>query len=272
MKTNIKSLMNTTFAGIIALSLFVFMGCDLGNTPGMGNLEVRLHDAPVDYEEVNVFIERVEVNNTSGEEGWKVISEPNQLYNILELVNGEFEVLADVSLEEGTYPQIRLILSRDGHSVVINGEQHSMFVPSGAQTGIKLNVNLEIVEGENYTLLLDFDAQRSVVKTGNAPSPGYLLKPVIRASNLAETGNIGGIVEPFEARAVIYAIAGSDTLSTTFADEETGSFLLLGLEEGTYSVSVEPREEGFSGTIVPDVSVTKSETSDLGIIVLDSDE
>jgi hypothetical protein len=272
MKTNIKSLFNLTFAGLIALGMFVFIGCDKGNTPGMGNLEVRLHDAPVDYEEVNVFIERVEVNNTTGDQGWRVISEPNRLYNILELVNGEFEVLADVSLEEGTYPQIRLILSTDGHSVVIDGEEHSMFVPSGAQTGIKLNVNINIVEGEDYTLLLDFDAQRSVVKTGNAPSPGYILQPVIRASNLAETGNIGGVIEPFQARAVIYAIAGSDTLSTTYADEENGSFLLVGLNVGTYSVSAVPRTEGFSGTIIPDVSVIKGETSDLGIIVLDSDE
>jgi hypothetical protein len=271
MKERFKSNIKDIVSGIIALA-FVFMtGCSLDSTPGMGTLEVRLHDAPVNYEEVNVFIERVEVNRSDSENGWVVVSEPNESYNILELTNGNFEVLADVELEEGLYRQIRLILSRDNNSVVIDGEKSGLFVPSGAQTGIKINVDAEIREGIRYVLLLDFDAKRSVVKTGQAQFPGFLLKPVIRASNEAVTGNIGGVITPFDANAVVYAIAGDDTLSTTFADSLNGEFLLVGLEEGLYDVSVEPREEGYAAASIDGVEVEVGVTTDLGTISLDEE-
>lgn len=269
MKNQIKSILNYTFAGILALGMVALTGCSIDSTPSMGTLQVKMHDAPADYDEVNIFIERVEVNNTTGDQGWQTISEPNESFNLLELTNGVFEVIADTELEVGTYPQIRLVVSRDANTVVINGEEHGLFVPSGSETGVKLNVNAEIQEGIVYTLLLDFDALRSVVKTGQAPNPGYILKPVIRATNEAITGNIGGVVEPFEARAIVYAIAGDDTLSTTFADEENGEFLLVGLEAGSYTVSVEA--ETYSSESFDGVEVTVGETTEMETIVLDSE-
>lgn len=94
---------------------------------------------------------------------------------------------------------------------------------------------------------------------------------MIRATNQAITGNISGIVQPFDARAVVYAIAGSDTLSSTFADENNGQFLLVGLEQGSFDVTVEPREAGFTGTRIDGVSVTVNETTDPGTIELDAE-
>lgn len=260
---------------IIALSAMLFTSCSTDVQTGTGTLKVLLHDAPADYEAVNIFVERVEINNTEGDEGWQVISEPNQSYDILQLTNGNFELLADVELEPGIYPQIRLIVSRDENSVVVDGETRGLFIPSGAQTGVKINVDAEIREGIEYTILLDFDAERSVVKTGQAPFPGFLLKPVIRASNRAETGNIAGVVTPFDARAAVFAIVGfntpeADTLSTTYADETNGEFMLVGLEEGSYTVSVEAREEGYEPKILDDVSVEVDETTDVGTVELDT--
>jgi len=265
----LNSIFNKTLAVILAIGMLAFAGCSIDSTPGMGTLEVKLHDAPADFDEVNIFIERVEVNNTTNEEeGWQVISEPNQQYNLLELTNGVFEVIGETELEEGFYPQIRLILSRDNNNVVVDGEVHDLFIPSGAQTGVKLNVDAEIEEGFTYTLLLDFDALRSVHKTGQSPVLDYILKPVIRATNEAVTGNIGGVVNPIEARAAVFAIAGEDTLSSTYANEESGEFLLVGLEDGTYDVSVEPREDGFGSEYLEDVEVTVGETTDLETIEL----
>lgn len=261
----LKGLLTGTFAAM----LLIFTGCSLDSTPQMGSIEVRLHDAPVDFDEVNIFVERVEVNNTTGDEGWQVIGEPNQAFNILDLTNGVFEVIGSAELEAGLYPQMRLVVSRDANSVVINGEEHGLFVPSGAETGVKLNVNAEIQEGIQYTLLLDFDAQRSVRKTGQAQTPGYILQPVIRATNEAITGNIGGTIEPVDARSVVYTIAGSDTLSTTFADIESGEFLLFGLEEGEYTVSIEPREDGYESKTLENVSVSVGETTGLGTLELE---
>lgn len=272
MNHKLKSLMKELITAIITISALLMTGCSLDSTPGStGNLKVLLHDAPANYEAVNIFVERVEVNNAESDSGWTVISEPNQSYDILKLTNGNFELLADVELEAGFYPQIRLIVSRDSNSVVVNGETRSLFIPSGAETGVKINVDAEIREGVDYTIMLDFDAERSVVKTGNAPFPGYLLKPVIRASNQAVTGNIAGVVTPFDAKAAIYAIAGDDTLSTTYADEENGEFMIVGLGEGEYDVAVEAREEGFLPVRIEAVNVEINQTTDVGTIELESD-
>lgn len=262
--------MKKVISAIVALSAILFAGCSMDVQTGTGTLKVLLHDAPADYEAVNIFVERVEINNTEGDEGWQVISEPNQSYDILQLTNGNFELLADVELEPGFYPQIRLIVSRDENSVVVDGETRGLFIPSGAQTGVKINVDAEIREGIEYTILLDFDAERSVVKTGQAPFPGFLLKPVIRASNRAETGNIAGVVTPFEARAAVFAIVGDDTLSTTYADETNGEFMLVGLEQGSYTVSAAPREDGYETKTLDDVAVEVDETTDVGTIELDT--
>ncbi|MEX0680506.1 MAG: DUF4382 domain-containing protein [Balneolales bacterium] len=268
-KTKVTKIMSSVLTGVLALGMIAFTGCSVDSDPTTGTMQVKLHDAPANYDEVNIFIERVDVNNTTGDEGWETISEPNQSYDLLTLTNGVFEVIADTELEVGTYPQIRLVVSRDANTVVIDGTEHGLFVPSGAETGVKLNVNAEIREGIVYTLLLDFDALRSVVMTGQAQNPEYILKPVIRATNQAITGNIGGVIAPFEARAVVYALADGDTISTTHADVANGEFLLVGLEEGTYDVSVEPREEGFSGNRVDGVTVELDKTTDLGTIVLE---
>lgn len=267
-----NKIITTTFALLTTVTL-LFVSCDNNSvtdpTTGTGTLEVLLHDAPANYEAVNVFVESVEVNNGQTEEGWVEISTPQQSYDLLTLTNGATEVLGSAELETGTYEQIRLILSSNGHSVVVDGTEHDMFVPSGEQTGIKLNVNAEIVPDITYTLLLDFDAARSVVERGNTQSGiEYLLKPVISASNEAITGNIAGAVEPVEAQPFIYAIANSDTLSSTKADTTDGTFKLIGLEEATYTISVDPTNEAYQSSDTTDVDVTIGETNNIGTVTL----
>lgn len=264
MVQRIKQIISLT--GLLAVTVF-FTGCDLGSSnASMGTMEVRLHDAPASYDKVNVHIESVQVNREESDEGWITISEPNQTFDLLELTNGAYEVLGEAELETGTYQQIRLILSADGHSVVADSTEEDMFVPSGEQTGIKLNVNAEIKEDITYTLLLDFDASRSVVETGGQGEARYLLKPVIRATNEAITGDVEGTVSPAKANAAVFAIAGSDTLSTTYADTSNGYFKLIGLEEGTYTVAAEPRTDGYQSAEVTGVEVTVGETTDAGTI------
>ena len=57
--------------------------------------------------------------------------------------------------------------------------------PSAQHSGLKLNVHAELTEGITYKILLDFDAARSIVKTG---SGAYNLKPVIRTITEATSG------------------------------------------------------------------------------------
>lgn len=258
------------FTSVIPLAIFslVFLAsCGTDSDTSMGSLEVRMHDAPIDSaDQVNVSIEQVEINEGNSEDGWSVISSPNQTYNLLNLTNGAYEVLGDTTLPTGSYQQIRLVLNETGHNVVVDGETYDLKVPSGTQTGVKLNVNAEIEENITYVLLLDFDAARSVVQAGNSQSVEYLLKPVIRATNEAVTGAIAGTVDPAESKPTIYAIQNSDTLASTIADTSSGDFELIGLEEGSYDVSINPRNDDFQTMDTTGVQITIGETNDLGTI------
>lgn len=258
----------------ISLALAVFISgfavsCTdngMGTEGQTGTMEVQLTDAPANYDEVNVHINRVEVNDMESDTGWVNIGSPDKTYNLLELTNGATTVLGSEELPVGTYQQIRLILSADGHNVVMDGNEYDLKVPSGAQTGIKLDVDAEIEPDFTYELLLDFDASRSVVKRGN--NNDYLLKPVVRAQNLAVTGNIAGTVEPVDAEPFVYAIVDEDTLSSTKADTADGSFKLIGLEDGTYRVLVEPTNDAYSNVDTTGVEVTVGETNEIGTITV----
>lgn len=260
--------LNLFSASLFALVLMI-AGCDTAPQSETGTLEVRLVDAPIDsVSEVNVVIDSVQVNNTDNEEGWITISEPMQSYDLLKLTNGAYEVLGEVDLEPGTYEQIRLILNPEGNNLVFPDERvEDLFIPSGAQTGVKLNVNAEIEAGFTYTLILDFDASRSVVKAGN--SGKYLLKPVIKASNEATTGIVSGTVLPADAKSKVMAIVEEDTLTTTLADTTDGTYKLLGLDPGAYRISFEPRVEGYTGTDTTGVEVTAGATTELGTTELE---
>ncbi|MEX0680428.1 MAG: DUF4382 domain-containing protein [Balneolales bacterium] len=250
-------------------SLILFTGCGTNSGSGTGSMTVEMADAPIDSAEaVNVFIERVEVNREGNSDSWVTLSEPQQEYDLLELTNGATTVIGSAELEAGTYPQIRLILSNDGHSVEVDENVHEMFIPSGAQTGIKLNINAEIQEDIEYVLLLDFDASRSVVEAGQNDQHPYILKPVIKATEKAITGNIEGTINPAEAWPVVYAIADPDTLASTIADTSNGYFKLIGLVDGTYDVSIDPRNDDYSGETVSDVEVTVEETNNIGTVDL----
>lgn len=248
-------------------------GTDINGSPeGMGTLEVLLHDAPGDYKEVNIFVERVEVNNTESNGGWIEVATPEVSVDLLELTNGNMQLLGSEDLEPGTYEQIRLILNNEKNNLVVGDQVHDLFVPSGEQTGVKINVNAEIEEGITYSLLLDFDVARSIVERGNEKSGiRYLLKPVINATSQAVSGRIAGTIEPAEAHPWIYAIANEDTVSSTKADTSDGSFQLVGLEEGSYSIAVEPGIESYQPFDTTGVKVEAEETTDLGIIELSQD-
>ena len=126
---------------------------------------------------------------------------------------------------------------------------------------MKINLHADLTEGITYTILLDFDAARSIVVTGNG---AYSLKPVIRALEEAASGAIKGSVTPTDATPAIYAISGNDTVGTAFADE-AGMFLLRGIPAGIYTVSLVP-SEAYEPVLKTDVAVSVGNVTDLGTI------
>lgn len=256
--------------------VFFLASCDTGlDDNGTGDLQVIMYDAPGDYEEVNVSIDRVEIHRETGDQdtGWETISEESQSHNLLELVNGAQAELGIAELEEGNYRQIRLILG-DDNSVVINGETHELTVPSGQQTGIKLNTDISIEPGVTFTLELDFDAAESVVEAdGQSEGPEYLLQPVIRTSSELTSGAISGSIEQADELTKVSVEAGDETINT-HSEEGSGEFLLRGVPDGTYTVSFDPvdTDSNYESTEVEGVEVNIGENTEMDQVSLPEEE
>lgn len=229
-----------------------------------GRLTVRLTDSPGDYEEVNIDLQSVQINansNENGENGWAEVSTNSGIYNLLDLTNGTETLIADESMASGKIGQIRLVLGSE-NTVVVDGISHNLTTPSAQQSGLKVQVHKTLLEGVTYSILLDFDAAKSIVKTG---AGGYILKPVITAVTEATSGAIEGTVNPSELNIAIYAMQGMDTVKTSYATENTASFLVGGLEAGTYNLVFDPGENsGFTSSTIEDVVVTTGEVADTG--------
>lgn len=253
---------------IIFLLLCIFtavISCS-SDSDGKATFRVRLTDSPADYDHVYIDIRevRVHTSGSAGEEdgGWTTLDNINAgIYDLLELTGGIDTVLATAELPAGRISQVRLILG-DENSVVIEGISYDLRTPSAQQSGLKLNVQAELTPDITYDLLLDFDAARSIVRTGNGR---YILKPVIRATPLSQGGSICGMVSPLDASLVVYAIQGSDSTGT-FTDEN-GKFCLQGLEEGTYTISIVPNDD-YVSALRENVGVTNGQVTDIGSIVL----
>jgi hypothetical protein len=192
-----------------------------------------------------------------------VINNDAATYDLLTLRNGASVILGNNSLDPGTYTQIRLIIGT-GSNVVVDGTTHPLVIPSGAQTGIKLNHQFEIQSGVLYELILDFDAGRSIVQTGNNQ---YILKPVIRVVPMVISGSISGRINPSVAAGYIYAISGTDTAGTV-AEPITGSFKLMALLQKNYRVEVFSALSVYNDTTITNVFVNATQNTDLGTITL----
>jgi hypothetical protein len=233
------------------------------NDDSNAKLEVRLTDAPGDYEEVNIDIQGVEVHTAAGgqDSGWKTLDIKAGVHNILKLANGQDTLLGSLELPAGRVSQVRLILGSN-NSIKIDGQTKSLATPSAQQSGLKLNVQADLTEGVTYKLVLDFDAARSIVSEGNGE---YSLKPVIRTLSEATSGAIKGVVNPVAATPAVFAVGVSgDTVATAYTDA-TGKFLLRAIEPGTYTVKFSPKT-GYEATEKTGVVVTLGAVTDLGTV------
>lgn len=256
MKKQVKRFLTSAAAVIVAV--FFMTACS--DDPKNARLEVRLTDAPGDYEAVNIDIQGVEIHSNAGG-GWQSLNIEAGVYNLLELTNGLDTLLGAIELPPGKVSQIRLVLG-DNNSITIDGETFDLATPSAQQSGLKLNLHANLKEGITYRVLLDFDVARSVVHKGNG---SYSLKPVIRAISEATSGAIGGSVSIIESTPAVYVINGIDTVGTSFSDSVSGMFLVKGIPAGTYTVKFAPAT-GYIISDIPNVNVVVGDVTNLGVV------
>ena len=156
-----------------------------GNHDSSDGLE-NLEEVNIDVQELKVLFaesssdtvtvnDTVRVDTTVGDAGWVDVPIEPQEINLMELTDAE-ALLAEAELGEGYYSEIRLVLGNN-NSVVVDGETHSLFVPSGSSSGYKIKLDERLHSGEIMDLVMEFNAANSIRITGN---DRHMLHPVLR--------------------------------------------------------------------------------------------
>lgn len=219
-------------------------GGDGGGEGGKGTLRLALTDAPsCGYDAVFVTVEKVRVHQSASAAddapGWSEITlNPARRVDLLSLTNGVLLELGEMPLPVGKYTQMRLVLASNGggaplaNAVIPSGSSAvALTTPSGQQSGVKMNVNIDVAANQMADFVLDFDACKSVVTAG--ASGRYLLKPVVSVIPRLISG-VQGFVEPGLAATVTLQSQGEVVRATV--PDASGRYLLQPVAPGNYTL------------------------------------
>jgi len=158
---------------LISSSMVIATGCK--KEQGESRMTVKMVDAPGDFQQVNVDVQQVQVHHDGM--GWVNLPTVAGVYDLLTLQNDVSATLVDVgTLPSGHINQFRLVLGAN-NTVMVDSVYYPLATPSAQQSGLKINLNADFVPDQLYQLIIDFDAQESIVIQGNG---SYSLKPVIK--------------------------------------------------------------------------------------------
>lgn len=251
----------------LAIAALAACGGGGGSAAESGSLKIALTDAPAcGYDAVNVTIEKVRVHQSSSANdnasGWSEITlNPARRVNLLNLTNGVLEELGQTPLPVGKYTQLRMILAENttavpfANSVKPTGSAEvELKTPSGQQSGVKANINIDIAANQLADFVVDFDACKSVVVAGS--SGQYLLKPVVSVIPRFISG-VSGFVDPSIAVAsTTVSVQQNGVVVKATAPDSAGRFVLQPVAPGNYTLVV--TSSGRSTAVVTAVPVAAS--------------
>lgn len=282
----------------VAVAAALVSGCG-SDSEQSGKLTVRITDAPVDMaQHVYVQFSGIEIHGGGNNhhtlyfcqdpaDATKTVvrttecavAKPKQL-DLMALTGGENALLLDgIELSAGKYSWIRLLVDtdadEDSYIVLDAGGEHELTIPSGSETGLKLNRGFTVAAGGASDFTIDFDLRKSVHETGSGE---YVLRPTLRIVDNLEVGSIAGTVSGGLITSgcvpAVYVYSGADitpddvggtgaepvTTATVKLDDGSGTYRYKAafLEAGTYTAAFtcdadedDPAQNdslGFSGT------------------------
>lgn len=257
---------------VAAAAAAVVAGCGGGGSAGdTGTLQMGLTDAPAcGYDHVNVTVQKVRVNQSAtaadNDAGWAEITlNPARRVDLLTLTNGVLLNLGQTPLAAGHYTQMRLVLAaNDSANPLANsvtptgGTETALSTPSGLQTGLKMNVDIDIQPNQMADFVLDFDACKSIVHAG--ASGQYALKPVVRVMPHYVSG-VAGYVDASLAASTVVSLQQAGVVVKSTAPDSTGKFVLEPVAPGNYDLVVS--SAGHASMVITGVPVTTDTVTNL---------
>jgi hypothetical protein len=263
------------FSTILAVSSCGGSGGGGSSGAGTGTLSLQITDAAVDTaEHVYVQFSGLEIQSTDGKSTTLYYCEdPNNPSNtivsadacttppkskqidLLALNGGVVNPLLDsYTLPAGHYDWIRLMVDTNPMDsyIVVGGTPYDLRIPSGAQTGLKVNRGFDVLAGGSANFTIDFDLRKSVhLANGN-----YMLRPTLRMVDNVMVGSISGTVDQLlittGCTPAVYVFAGSgvtpddidgiaaDPVTTATVKQDTGGvyrYMAAFLEVGSYTIA-----------------------------------
>ncbi|MDL0432477.1 DUF4382 domain-containing protein [Marinobacter sp. TBZ242] len=239
--------------GITALAAAVAAcGGSGSDDTATGTASFDVTDAPtMELAKVEITFTGLSVKPADGEAIEFTFDEAKTL-DLLTLQGGDSApLLEDQELPAGEYEWIRLTLDLD-NSFVYETENPdaplTLFVPSGAQTGLKLVSGFTIAQGGENNFTIDFDVRKSIVNPQGKGVADYFLKPALRLVDNLEVGSITGQVD----YATINQARGSDDTEDALADcdYEGSVYVFEGADAELSDLNVN-NEEGNPLMVVP---------------------
>lgn len=239
-----------TLTGAAVLTLAACGGGG-GEAQGSGTLRLALTDAPAcGFNQVNVTVQKVRVHQSATaadtDGGWaEIVLNPARRVDLLSLTNGALFELGQTPLFPGKYTQLRLVLAENSkdpaqppaNSVVLPDlTEVPLTTPSGAQSGVKINANIDIAANQMADFVLDFDACKSVSVVGAGQSGKYLLKPQLRLIPRYVNGVLGYVDPRFAGGLVTASLQQGGAVVRTTVTDGTGRFLLQPVTPGSYTL------------------------------------
>ena len=166
-----------------------------------GSLSVSLTDGPIDdASEVIVVFTGIELHQASGETTTVDFSSPKSI-DLMKLRQGVTSALTQESaVPAGNYDWMRLKVlaskNSQGQSYIklLSGQQYPLWIPSGADTGLKLNRPFTVAQGSVTRLVIDFDLRKSITAPPGQ-DPNYIMRPTLRLLDQLQVGKISATVD-----------------------------------------------------------------------------
>ena len=164
------------------------------------NLAKELTIDAEDYSAVYVLIIRIEI---TGDDEVIILEDyagaPFPI-NLLDLGSAGTLLVDDADIPLGTYNKIRMILDAPEEQnqapvnpasfLTVEGDvteyEYPIFIPSGSQTGLKINLkpHIELVVGSSFEIVFDFNSENTIKKTGQ--NDRYIIRPTSMSATVTE--------------------------------------------------------------------------------------